>query len=99
MRIIIFRLVFLYWIWPLGILGQDTILNQHNLWVISRVETSGEIVKNDSTKEIIDLNLLTAGIQIDLKYATKQNFLKKSSRNEITWVGGSRSSMLTGHIL
>jgi zinc D-Ala-D-Ala dipeptidase len=57
---------------------QDTALNQYGLWVIKNVETLRKTTVNYSGKIMIDLRKTLPSIQLDLRYATKNNFTKKA---------------------
>ena len=56
-------------------LGQNVPLNKYNLKVIDNFEVYKEIVQKDSTQALIDLKKFIPTIKLDIRYATKKNFL------------------------
>ena len=55
--------------------AQDYLLNKYGLWVISSFSQFQKTVKENDGKTIVDLKKVIPGIVIDLRYATKNNFM------------------------
>lgn len=49
--------------------------NKYGLFVINDIKTYKEAIKNDSNKILVDLEKFIPGIKLDIRYATKNNFL------------------------
>lgn len=63
--------------WLSKTVAQDTALNKYGLWVISDISVYGLTVKNNPAKEMTDIRKIIPNMGLDLRYATKNNFLKK----------------------
>ena len=55
--------------------AQDSRLNKYGLKVINTAEAFQETVRNDPTKAMTDLRKKIPGLALDLRYATKNNFM------------------------
>lgn len=56
--------------------AQDTAVNKYGLRVIYTVKDYRASIKNDTSKEMVDLKKLVPALAIDLKYAGHNNFTK-----------------------
>ncbi len=65
------------------ILAQDTLLNKYGLWIIKDVKILKATVKINSNKKMIDVKKIIPDIDLDLKYAGKNNFMHKKLYNNI----------------
>ena len=57
-------------------LAQEIPLNKYGLPVIARVNTYSATIQADSSKKMIELKSVIPGIVYDLKYASRDNFMK-----------------------
>jgi len=64
--------------------GQDTILNKYKLWVIKDVKTYKATVRNDPHKQMADVHRFIPTIDLDLRYASTNNFMHKKLYPPIT---------------
>ncbi len=55
--------------------GQDTLLNKYGLWVIADTAVYSRTVRHNPAKEMTDLRKAVPGIQMDLRYSTRNNFM------------------------
>jgi len=55
--------------------AQDTVLNKYGLWIIKDVRTLNTTTASDSNKIMADIQKLLPNIVLDLRYATKNNFM------------------------
>ncbi|MBL0146535.1 MAG: M15 family metallopeptidase [Chitinophagaceae bacterium] len=56
--------------------GQDTVLNKYGLWVINNRDDLQKTVLHNPKKQMIDLKKHIPNLVLDLKYASKANFMK-----------------------
>ena len=57
--------------------AQDTVLNNYGLWVIKNMSTLNATILSDSNKQMVDIKTMIPGITLDLRYATRNNFMHK----------------------
>ncbi|MCX6285951.1 MAG: M15 family metallopeptidase [Bacteroidetes bacterium] len=57
--------------------AQKTKRNPYTLNIISSTEVYSGLIKNDSLKRLVDLQKTVAGIVLDIRYATSNNFTHK----------------------
>lgn len=75
MKRIILSFFLVFSVFCINSLGQNATLNKYGLKVIDNLEVYKEIVKNDSSQSLIDLKKFIPSIKLDIRYATKNNFL------------------------
>ena len=57
------------------VFSQDKKLNEYGLYVIGDMDEYIQLVKEDSTKLLVDLQEFIPGLKTDVRYATENNFL------------------------
>ncbi len=72
---LIFTFVFILQI--SGTAAQDTILNKYGLWVINSPAVLQKTVEHNPAKAMVDLKKAIPGLQLDLRYATANNFMQR----------------------
>lgn len=55
--------------------GQQKHLNKYGLYVVDNINTYKALVKKDSSNKLVNLKKLIPSIKLDIRYATKNNFL------------------------
>lgn len=55
--------------------AQDTTFNKYGLWVIDKVATLQKTVAHNPNKALLNLRVAIPGIELDLRYASANNFL------------------------
>ena len=74
-----FRFLFSFlFICSISIYSQNSVKNKYGLNVINNLNEYKKLVEEDSTEDLINLQELIPGIKLDIRYATKNNFLGKS---------------------
>lgn len=66
------------------VFGQDTTLNKHGLWVITKWGDLQKTVINNKDKAMVDIKLYIPTIVLDLRYAGTNNFMKTKLYPTIT---------------
>ncbi len=64
--------------------SQDTLLNKYGLWVIDDILIFRKTVKINSNKQMINLKKAIPTLQLDLKYAGKNNFMNQILYKNVT---------------
>ena len=72
---ILYYLVLLIILIPFFEYAQTIKKNEYGLVVINNVSTYQKMVLNDSSKKLIDLQKFIPSLKLDIRYATKNNFL------------------------
>ena len=74
-----YQLLFIFlFIYSYFVYSQNSVKNKYGLNVISNLNEYKKLVEEDSTKKLVNLGELIPGIKLDIRYATKNNFLGKS---------------------
>ena len=55
--------------------AQEKPLNKYGLYVVSDINTYKELIKKDSSNQLVNLKKLIPLIKLDIRYATRNNFL------------------------
>lgn len=75
MKRIILSFFLVFSVFYINSLGQTIPLNKYNLKVIDNFALYKEIVQKDSLQELVDLKKYIPSLKLDIRYATKNNFL------------------------
>ena len=62
---------------PVFAKAQDTILNKYGLWVISSAQQLQKTIRKKPAKAMVDIKQFIPGLVLDLRYATKNNFMQQ----------------------
>lgn len=57
--------------------AQDSLLNKYGLWVIKDINQLQKTIYHDAAKAMVDIKKAIPGLQLDLRYASKNNFMHK----------------------
>lgn len=55
--------------------AQDSLLNKYGLWVIKDINQLQKTINHDAGKAMIDIKKAIPGLQLDLRYASTNNFM------------------------
>lgn len=75
-RIIFLPVVLLFVLLP-TLFAQDIPVNEYGLQVVDSPELYQELVRQDSTRRLVDLEKFIPRIHLDIRYATNDNFMGK----------------------
>jgi len=73
---------FIFLVMVQSIQAQSTKRNPYGLRIISTIKAYDSIVSSDSLKKLVDLEKYIPGIQLDIRYATSNNFTHKKIYTE-----------------
>ncbi len=76
---LIFQSLFVFlFIYSISVYSQNSEKNKYGLSVINNISDYKNLIEEDSTNKLINLEELIPGIKLDIRYATTNNFLGKN---------------------